>query len=299
MHKTIKIDDIKPAPFTDSRSRNIRPLVISYRTLGLREPLMINPASLEIISGKRRYHACKEYGMRMVRVCFPSDVLEACSELREHATSPDPMYAIPMSPRERLELALRIGALPKPTDFTHRVFPHDKYVAPAVGFTSRVLWRLRSTLIKANEETGTPSTESLRAQRTLDLMLQVIETPIDGRSPSRAIEHLHSFLNSGMNIPDSLSEIELPPDRRRSSIDDKRIPTQTKCSARTEIALRPRTTAEFRRGVDIIPGALTGLESLMYQNLPTGEDAEHMTKQLKQSQRMIRQMLRNLPGGAK
>ncbi|MDV5145761.1 ParB/RepB/Spo0J family partition protein [Streptomyces sp. SBC-4] len=297
MHKTIKLEDIKPTPQT-SRTRNVRPLITSYRTLGLREPLMVNPASFEIISGKRRYHACREYGMRMVRVCFPSDVLEACSELGEHVTTPDSMYAIPMNPREKLELALRIGALPRPSELAHRGFSHDKYVAPTVGVSSRVLWRLRSTLAKANEGDEEPDANSIRARQILNLMLEAIDGPIKGYSPSQTIGHLHSILSHGGDIPGSLLDIELPSARNASA--EKTVPHQPKILDAMKHSLpRRRTSAEFRRGVDTISGALTGLESLMYQNLPIGEDAEHMMKQLKQSQKMIRQMLRNLPGGVR
>ncbi|MFJ3905762.1 ParB/RepB/Spo0J family partition protein [Streptomyces sp. NPDC090025] len=297
MNKTIKLDDIKPAPQT-ARTRNIRPLVVSYKSLGLREPLMVNPASFEIISGNRRYYACKESGMRMVRVCFPSDVLEACSELGEHVTTPDSMYAIPMNSRERLELALLIGSLPRPAEFSHQSFSHDKHVAPSIGFSSRTLWRLRSTLAKANERDTAPDANSIRARQALKLMLQAIDAPAEEHSPSRVIEHLHHTLSHHGDVPGSLLDIELPKGKRTPN--ERVIPYQPgTIESMNPSHPRRRTSAEFRKGVDIISGALTGLESLMYQNLPTGEDAEHMMKQLKQSQKMIRQMLRSLPGGTR
>ncbi|MFE6983833.1 ParB N-terminal domain-containing protein [Streptomyces fimicarius] len=293
--KSISLDEIQTDHATAERLTSIDNLSNSIRNLGLSEPLLVNPANLTLISGRRRYNACKQLRMRTVRVCMPEDVLEACTELGVHVTSPDPMYARVMNARERLDLSLRLSALRRPLHSTKGKFSHDAHVAPAVGYTTRILWRLRSTLIKARESEANPGADSLRARSALALMLEAIENPVEGYSASQLVSSLHSMLQRE-DVPRSLDAMSMP--RNRFG----RIPVENRSRQREISELsqpmpRPRATAEFRRGVDMISGALTGLESLMYLNIPTGDEAEYMGNELKKTQRTIRQMLKTLQGG--
>lgn len=290
-HKNIRLNHVRVESSLHYRHYNTSNLIDSIKNLGLKEPLLVNPADLSLISGRRRYNACEQLGMVTVRVAMPSDVLEACTELGTHVIHPDPMYAMPMDTRQRLDLSLRLNALPRPADKILQKFSHDTHTGPAVGFSSRILWRLRSTLLKANEDEESPAADSIAARRILALMLEALESPVGDHSHGQIIGRLHTMLREG-TIPDHLGALA-PPTRRT-----KKIPEQTtkqeNSNPSPQRVLRKRSPTEFGRGVDMISGALTGLESLMYANLPAGEEAAHLRNELRKSQKSIRQMLKSL-----
>lgn len=255
-------------------------------------PLMIHPLTYSLISGYRRYDACREMGMVTVRACLPEDVVDACNELGNHVTEPN-MWAIPMTVRERVELALRLHELRKPLDHTEGHFAHDTYTAPTVGLSSRILWRIRSTMSKAKEWEGNPGSDAAIARKALKLMLEAVEKPTAGYSANQLVCHLHSMLQCG-DVPDSLHALQVPPSVRQRHPVPPSPPLQDAPSVTAVPGTRKRIHADFRLGVDGISGALAGLQSLVHENPPKGDDAEYSIDDLKKSARVIRQIVKSL-----
>jgi len=292
--KSIKVDDIQIEYPDSKRHQETDKLASSIKNLGLLQPILVNPADLTLISGKRRIIACKKVGLRTVRVSFPEDVAEACEEMGNHVTSPDPRYATVMSAREKLDLAMRLGKLPRSSEMIATNSYTDKVTGPAVDLSSRILWRLRSTLLKAEgANRNPPNPGSIEAQHALKLMLKAIDHPIPGYSPSQIIATLHESLKSG-KVPKSLKNLELPTRKVRPSKETAQIPPQSDTTHPPKETPWRTPTVEFRRGVDMISGALSGLESLMLIKPPTGDEAEHARNVLKKAQRSIRQIVKTI-----
>ncbi len=289
--KSIKLKDIQVEEAATNRQEDITKLASSIHNLGLQTPILVNPASLSLVSGRRRYNACKKLGLLTVRVAFPDNTLEACEELGDHVTDPDPMYAISMNSREKLGLALRLNELPKPSGHTR--FDYDSHSGPAVDLSARIMRRLRPALQKAREGDPKPDEEALAARKILSLMLEAIDQPLDGYSSSQIVCHLSCMLREGVTA-ETLGSISMPDTSRKNAGKLPQVPTQADPAYSPRSGSRLRTQGEYRRGVDNISGALAGLEVLLHMNPPTGEYADHVNNVLRQSQKSIRQMLKNL-----
>lgn len=286
--KQIRLDEIKIERGSSRRIEDVGKLAASIRNLGLGEPLLVNPSTAVLISGHRRYCACKENGMKTVRASFPEDVAEACDELAGHVTDPDPRYAMAMSPRERLELALRLARLGKPSGCAK--FDYDACVAPAVGWAPGLLWRIRSTFQKAAESEPDPMPEVIAARKALAFMLQAVEEPPEGLTPRQVVAAVHAKLRQG-DVPDSLDSIIRGGGGRSTAEEPLMLPAQQ----RNQNHVLKRTQVELRRSVDTISGTLSGLQRVLCVNPPEGDTAKYLRSEFKKYQRDIRQMLKCLP----
>ncbi|MEY9937609.1 ParB N-terminal domain-containing protein [Streptacidiphilus sp. MAP5-3] len=288
-YRRIRLDEIQVGTPIRIDVGNIVELAESIKKNGLREPLLLNPLNLMIISGYRRYAACrlKASGLT-VMAALPDDVTDACNEVKQHLDAPDRQYSLPLNARERINLGILLNQLPKPSEAIGN-FTHDSVTGPAIGLTSAILWRVRSTLGRAREWEPTPDVDALLARRIVRLMLEAIDHPVEGVSASQAVKILHGMWKRG-ECPHLLSEVIKPRPERLSS----NTPTRSR-QVSVGLAGIPRraSAVEFRRGVDAISGACAGLASLGATEIPR-EDADYLSREIKTDMQFLRQFLKKL-----
>lgn len=282
--KTIPLTSIRiNYPIRESPS-NVIDLKRSIDRQGLRNPLLVNPGSHELISGYRRYKALQELRIKSARVALPEDVFEACEEVHGHFAEPGD-FAVPITVRERVNLAVRLHELPKPKEHSSK-FTYDAHSAPAVGLTSRILWRIRSTIGRAMEGSLTDDENVLAARLALKLMLEAVDQPPDGWTSNSAVGEIHDRLRQG-RVPESLSDLSVAPPRNDSTPllrHVRAVPPHTHPQ-------RKRIPGDFRRGMDSISGALAGLTSFPLNDLPV-EERCYAEREFKAWQQTIRRALK-------
>jgi hypothetical protein len=291
-YKTIPVGDIQADGPVRENPRSTEKLFNSIRNNGLRQPLLVNPADLKLISGFRRFAAYRSTRRISVQVAFPADVQEACTELGDHVTAPD-AYALPMTHREQVALAARLRELPKPPG--HRDIRHDLYIAPALGMPAAVLQRLRSAYRMAVGDDPDLEASAVRnAQQVLDLMLQVVERPPDGWTTGQAIRLLHPFLKAG-GCPASLEAVCATARQTREAAPGAGIPAQAGETYVPDRGMRRPVYVEVRRGIDTISGACAGLASLSISEIPA-DQASYVEREIKSNQRILREILKTIQG---
>ncbi|MEV7596892.1 ParB/Srx family N-terminal domain-containing protein [Kitasatospora sp. NPDC089797] len=290
-YKDIRLDSIRadrPVRLAPAREDD---LFVSVRRNGLHVPLLVNPENFRLISGYRRYEAIVKAGSRTsVRVGLPADLLEGCEEVRSHLDEQN-IRSVPLTVRERINLAVLLAELPRPADAPARSFSSDTHVGPAVGLTSTILRRLRSTVRKAREGETDVDDEAVAARRTLALMLEAVERPPDGWTRRQAVRHLHDALGAG-DFPRSLADLPQRAAGRRPG-----SPTVPPRRGFERAAVSKRTSGpEVRRALDAIAGACAGLASLDTAGLAPDEVA-HTKHEINNTVQVLRQVVRGLPGG--
>ncbi|MET9554520.1 ParB/RepB/Spo0J family partition protein [Streptomyces sp. NPDC006645] len=283
---TIPVGDIVDDRPIRKSYEDVKGLAVSVKGNGLRVPLMVNPADMSLISGSRRHVACRMARLVTVKVAFPSNIDEALEELGTHVTRPNNLHSVPMRPREKLDLALRLGNLPKSAS---RSIRSDHIIGPAVGLTGSILWRLRSVDHEASRR-GPEQDSSARAASTmLGLMLEAVERPVHGWTAGQTVRLLHGIWKSG-ECADSLESVCTPPASPKIRVSGQALKPQT--------VLRPPPTprpghVEVRRGVDTISGACAGLASLDTTNIAPA-DITYLIREIKNNQQILRRILKNV-----
>ncbi|MFC8709353.1 ParB N-terminal domain-containing protein [Streptomyces sp. NPDC057197] len=259
-------------------------LFYSIRNNDLRQPLLVHPESMQVISGFRRYYALQRLGRRSVPVLLPDDVTEACEIVQKHLDTEGP-HQLPLSLRERFTLSQRLRELPRPV--RKEKLRYEEAVGPAVGFTTSVLKRLRT----AYREASTPdlTSDSINARQVLELMFEALEKPLEGWTTGQSVRRLYDFLKTG-NCPQTLAEACITTVRHRSV-----VPAQSETvTDRTPLSpTRRRVQSEIRRGVDTISGACAGLASLPASGLPS-EDLSYLEREIRKNRRILLDVLKNL-----
>ncbi|AUG77860.1 hypothetical protein CFP65_3050 [Kitasatospora sp. MMS16-BH015] len=213
-------------------------------------------ADMTILSGHRRRAACAALGLESVPCLRAEDVVEASAVLQEHTLATTAECIVPMTVMERLRLAIRLHALPRPADIPQKDFSYDAYTGPAVGMPSRSYWRIRSTFFKTRLGDSDPTGESQRAQQVLDLMLDAVDFDFAGRSSAKMIEDLHNILLHGGDIPISLDHIAVKVKKAAPYLPT--LPRERQAGSSGATSTR-RSAAEIRRAVDTISGACVGI----------------------------------------
>ncbi|WP_328842827.1 ParB N-terminal domain-containing protein [Streptomyces sp. NBC_00258] len=291
-YKTIPVGDIR----ADRPLRNVLGSVDKLRSSikrnGMRVPLLVNPADLSLISGYRRYAACRGLRNIAVRAALPADVAEACFEMGEHVRRPDSTYALPMTPRERVGLAMRLGELPKPVQ--PGKFRYEDCIAPTVDISAAILQRIRTVVRAAQEDAPDPDAAMVGARKVLGLMLQAVERPVDGWTTGQTIRLLHALLRAGEH-PESLEDVCSSSRVRGQRAEGHPLPSaQQPAGVSPERGVprqHPFPRAEIRRGIDTISGACAGLESLPITGIPV-EEAGYLEREIKKNQRILRRILK-------
>ncbi len=273
---------------------NLQPLVASIRKCGLLEPLLIGPDGV-LLSGYRRHEASIAVGLETVECVRIADVVEACSIVREHLLRVPCEGAVPMTVRERMDLAMSLHSLPKPDVDFSMDFTYDTHVAPAVGLSSRVYWRIRSTIGKSNESASEPGSDALRARKVLSLMLEAVDFEFAGWSSAKVVAHLHGLLRSGGEIPNSLDNIA-PRVGRASFSHWAPLPEQPSDYIAGSGATSIRSCADIRRAVDALSGVCVGLSGVVEVGEMGKGDRDYLVRELKTCKRVLIHMLKIMQG---
>ncbi|MEU3512219.1 ParB N-terminal domain-containing protein [Streptomyces longwoodensis] len=260
-------------------------LQFSIRNNGLRDPLLVHPGTLQVVSGFRRLAAMRQLRRLSVPVLFPANAAEACQTVQVHLEAEN-QHQLPMTVRDRFALSKRLREFPKPEHAGS--WRHEDYAGPAVGLSSAILRGLRAAErgYCAPDATG-PSAEN--AHRVFLLMVEALEKPAHGCSPGQAVRRLSGYLKSG-DCPATLADACEAPAATKTP-----IPTQGERGAeQTPISpARRRTQNEVRRGVDTISGACAGLASVCVADLPA-DDVPYLAREIRKNRRILWDVLKSL-----
>ncbi|MFI9228452.1 ParB/RepB/Spo0J family partition protein [Streptomyces rimosus] len=259
-------------------------LLFSIRNNDVRDPLIVHPATLQIISGFRRFTVARQLGRLRVPVVFPADAAEACQLVRHHLEA-ESRHQMPMSVPDRFRLSQRLREFPRPE--RSGAWRHEEHAGPAVGLSAAILKGLRSAAHRACAPEG-PGSSADNARRVLLLMFEALENPVEGRSGGQAVRRLNGYLRSG-DCPATLAAAcQGPPPQPP-------VPAQAQ-GEREQASISParkRTQYEIRRGVDNISGACAGLASACVADLPS-EDVPYLAREIRKNQRILRGVLKSL-----
>ncbi|MFI6281837.1 ParB/RepB/Spo0J family partition protein [Streptomyces sp. NPDC050988] len=265
-------------------------LQYSIRNNELREPLLVHPGTLQIVSGFRRYAALRQLRRLSVPVLFPADAAEACQLVRTHLGAKNDPHQQPMSVRDRFVLSQRLRDFPRPEHAGP--WRHEDYAGPAVGLSAAILKGLRSAARGCSgQEASGPSAEN--AHRVLLLMFEALEKPTAGRSAGQAVRRLYGYLKSG-DCPASLADAcEAPLPKLPMPAQGERGAGQAPISP-----VRRRTQNEIRRGVDTISGACAGLASVCVADLPA-DDVPYLAREIRKNRQILWDVLKSLQGNSR
>ncbi|MFE4856099.1 ParB/RepB/Spo0J family partition protein [Streptomyces sp. NPDC056670] len=289
--KTIPLDHINVSFPVRHSTPSLEDLKASVKRNGIRTPLLVNPASMELISGYRRYRACVELRRGSVRVGFPNDVVDACTTLGDHVTAPaDQLCAIPMSPRDRVNLAIRLNELSKPSDIPKRSFTRSVHTAPAVGMTPKSLRRV-SRMIDASQEGQLDCDQDCQsARKTLAVMLSAIDVSPNSVDAERMIERIYAQFRRGQT-PETISEFEQGSTGKCGS---GQLEIDTPITKVATQRVRKRTFADFRMGIDQVSGGISGLVRFgLPEEIPPGS-REYAVKEIKRGRQDLYVLLKQL-----
>ncbi|GAA4026968.1 ParB/RepB/Spo0J family partition protein [Streptomyces plumbiresistens] len=194
--KTIPVGDLKVDHPTREDLGPTDNLQYSIRNNGLREPLLVNPATLQLVSGFRRFAALRQLRRLSVPVVFPANALEACQVVQGHLEA-ESQHQQPMTVRNKFALAQRLREFPKPEHAGP--WRHDDYAGPAVGLSAAILKALRAAARGCSAPMS--GREAENAGRVLLLMFEALERPVQGCSPGQAVRRLYGYLRSGDCCP--------------------------------------------------------------------------------------------------
>ncbi|MFD3561910.1 ParB N-terminal domain-containing protein [Streptomyces sp. NPDC058686] len=263
--KKIALSDVRH----DLRVRDlgdIGKLVDSISQNGLIQPLVMRNDGVTLVSGLRRMHACLLLGIPEVAILIPSDVIEITAALQRETDQADPETDLPMTLRERMELAHQIHSMPTPSAGVS----HSVYASDVVGIPNRSYWRIRAVMNLAREGAPNPPFSAIRARKLACLMLAAVEDPPAGWPPSRIIEELHRLREKG-DIPESIAAMSPPRKAGKvgAQVDDGSpdthfkvvLPTPSKPRAGA-LPLPPKRTPEVSRVVASLSGVCAGIPSI-------------------------------------
>ncbi|MEU7190284.1 ParB N-terminal domain-containing protein [Streptomyces sp. NPDC045369] len=257
-------------------------LLFSIKNNDVRDPLIADPVTLQIISGFRRLAVLRQLHRQRVPVVFPKDAAEACHLVRSHL-EPQSQHQMPMSVQDRFRLSQRLREFPRPE--SPGPWRHEDHAGPAVGLSAATLKGLRSAARGASAP-GEPGSAADNAQRVLQLMFEALENPVAGRSGGQAVRRLYGYLRSG-DCPATLAAACEAPAPQPP------IPAQ---GEREQVPISParrRTQYEIRRGVDNISGACAGLASACVADL-SAEDVPYLSREIRKNRRILRDVLKSL-----
>lgn len=251
----------------------------SIRVSGQREPIMIAEKDHRLLSGARRLEACKRANILFVDAVFPSNIVEGAQELRRHLSNPDPRYSLPMNVIERVGAAFLLHRLPPPTGADGR-FNRDTHTSAAVDLPVKVYRVLRSTIRKAERNSEiSPRDSQQKAQRTLSLMVQAVESPPPQYPLNSLLSMLHQLLLQGI-CPDALESCFPYLDENTTQHDQSdAFPAQTKGAS-------PRKYIDYVRAADVLKGTLDGMSYVITEDLAGSEHYDYILKTLREVRRM-------------
>ncbi|MFB7779161.1 ParB/Srx family N-terminal domain-containing protein [Streptomyces bauhiniae] len=283
--KSIPVGDLRADLPTREKLGHTDSLQYSIRNNDLREPLLVHPETLQIVSGFRRYAAMRQLRRLSVPVVFPANAAEACQSVRDHLEMGNQRQQA-MTVREKFALSQRLREFSRPEYAA--AWRHEDYAGPAVGLTSAILRALRAAErgFSAPEATGS-SAEN--ARRVFLLMLEALEGPAgQGCSPGQTVRRLTGYLRSG-DCPNTLAEA------CEVSTAKPSVPAQGGGGAgQAPVSpARRRTQNEIRRGIDTISGACAGLASVCVTDLPS-DDIPYLAREIRKNRRILGDVLKSL-----
>lgn len=278
----IRLSYINPIATPVGRLRDLDGLASSILGSGLREPLLIAERDHVLLSGARRFEACRKANVNFVDAFFARDIEEGASELQQHLENPDPLYSLPMTVIEKVTAAFALHRLPAPAGAESK-FRRDFPAATAVGLHPKVYALLRSTLRKAEREESPPSDATITAQKSLLLMVEAVESSTLDYPVTSVVTKLHQLLRQGI-CPDTLEScfpyLSSKPEGKNDSSDETGNAGSSVPKARTS-----RRDYNYVRTADVVIGTLEGLSDVITDDLAGSEHFEYMLKALKDARR--------------
>ncbi|MFI7011692.1 ParB N-terminal domain-containing protein [Streptomyces sp. NPDC050145] len=273
---TIPIRDIQTKYPVRESVTPIGELKHSMGRVGMRVPPIVNPANFEIISGERRVRAYRQLRLgSTIRVFFPADVAEARRELGDHAMDPASQEcALPMAPREKVNLASRLAELPSPSDVPRRTFSPLSIVAEAIGLTSETLRCVNLTIEKCKEGELNLMPEASRAREALSLMLNVLAEGRGVRDSEARVKQLFDALEQSCG---AVGGGPAPKSLRRSM----------------HPSMRKGRLEEFKRGLSQVSGGVEGLLIGLPGCIPDA-DRSFIEREIKGTRRSLGLLLKEL-----
>ncbi|MFE1175020.1 ParB N-terminal domain-containing protein [Streptomyces sp. NPDC058773] len=280
----IRLSDIKTDELTPARFKNIDGLTTSIRTSGLREPVMVAEKDHLLLSGARRFEACKRAHVYFVDAIFPSNVVEGSLELRRHFDNPDPLYSLPMNVTERVEAAFLLHRLPPPVG-EENGFRRDAHTAAAAGLPPKIYAALRSTIRKAGKGEQPPlNAMQEKARKTLSLMVEAVENPPPQFPLASLVGMLHQLLLQEI-CPDTLESC-FPYLNGGTNAKDNRHQEGGSARISRSGSRAPKKEFDYIRTADVVTGTLEGLSCVITDELTDSEHYEYVLKALKEARRM-------------
>ncbi|MFD9485080.1 ParB N-terminal domain-containing protein [Streptomyces sp. NPDC059991] len=286
--KNITLSDIR----YDHRVRemgDLRKLAESIAENGMIQPLVMRNDGVTLISGLRRLHALTLLGIPETQVQIPSDVVELAAALQMETERADAATDLPMTLRERMNLASEIHCMPAPSS---RV-SHSIYASDFVGISNRIYWRIRAVMNTAKEGTSNPTFSMIRARKLVPLMLDAVEAPPPGWSPSQIIEELHRLRNDGY-IPETIRHMKprRQPLRMQVGLKGEAAEPAFKVtptpSPRVQILPSPsRRVPEVSRAVASLVGVCAGISSITEVKPSSTDDLAHWDSELRDCKKHI------------
>ncbi|MFE9402356.1 ParB N-terminal domain-containing protein [Streptomyces sp. NPDC006530] len=255
----------------------------------LLQPVVMRNDGVTLVSGLRRLHACSLLGLSEISALIPSDVVELASALQRETDRADPETDLPMTLRERMDLAYQIHCMPTPSSKVS----HSIYASDVVGIPNRTYWRIRAVMNLAKEGVPNPPFSAIRARKLVRLMLDAVENPPAGWSPSRIIEELHRLRDKG-DIPETITCMN----PRRRSLKERSEPDAQPAEPRlvgprptpTRAAFLPspsRRTPEVSRAVASLVGVCAGISYITEIKTSSDEDLAHWDHELRDCKKHI------------
>ncbi|MEU3375482.1 ParB N-terminal domain-containing protein [Streptomyces sp. NPDC006660] len=286
--KNITLSDIKH----NHRVRglgDLEKLASSIDRNGLLQPVVMRNDGVTLVSGLRRLHACSLLGLSEVRALIPSDVVELASALQRETDRADPETDLPMTLRERMDLASQIHCMPTPSSKVS----HSIYASDVVGIPNRSYWRIRAVMNLAKEGAPNPPFSAIRARQLVRLMLDAVENPPAGWSPSRIIEELHRLRDRG-DIPEALTRMEPRPKSHKQQPEPNLRPAEPRLSGSlprpSHAVFLPspsRRTPEVSRAVASLVGVCAGISSITEIKTSSEEDLAHWDHEIRDCKKHI------------
>ncbi|WP_427921586.1 ParB/RepB/Spo0J family partition protein [Streptomyces sp. cg40] len=279
----IRLSEIEPTSDSVERLQNLDGLAASIRASGLREPLLIAEKDHTLLSGARRLQACKQAHMKFVDAVFPADIEEGARELQRHLENLDPIFSLPMSVPEKVAAAFALHRLPAPAG-AENSFRRDLSTAAALRLPPKVYKVLRSTLRKAEKEETSPSGMAGKAQKSLQLMVEAVESSTLDYPLTSVVAKLHQLLLQGI-CPDTLESCFPYLGTKPAARDDSPAAVDG-AGHRVPMNRQPRRDYDYIRTADVVIGTLEGVSDVVTDDLATSEHYEYLLKALKDARRM-------------
>lgn len=291
----IRLSDIQLGESPSERLVELDGLIRSVRDSGLREPLVLTEKDHLLLSGARRFEACKKAHIQFVDAIFVADIEEGAHQLKRHLANPDPLHSRPMGTIEKVTAASALHRLPLPAG-REKGFRRDTTAAAAVGLPPKVYSVLRSTLHKAQKEES--SGTAGKARKSLRLMVEAVDRANLNYPLNSVVAKLHQLLLQDI-CPDELESCFPYLHSKPGAKNDAPLDVDTAACGipRTRT---PRRDYDYVRTADVVTGTLKGLSDVITHDLAGSEHFEYVLKALKDARRISHayvKMMENMHNG--